>query len=811
MAVAQPDAKLVEHAHLISRMKKYKFLKEMTEDDFRDRVIRPLFYRLGFGDGRDVCGPDEEGKDAIFILTNPLGLDDLIVVQTKAGNLNLASKASDNLLNAIAQLRTAFETAVPLIKPKQKRLPSKVILCASGKMNTAARKHVADEIKQPHLNLLDADDLIPEIDSRFPELWLDIDAEVMPYMRAVRRAIEQSSESLAITELLPGTSAAATDAMFLELYLWRNVLKLRRRKGTTERIPKFIEIPAVSVLGKSERLVLILGEGGSGKSTALRRMAYVLAGRALAAEPAFLIPVLIRAADVARRPSETILDFAVAECTRLTGSTKPPFGADELRNGRVVILLDGLDEVPPDSEKQSVIQRVIDFAEAYPKCLVVITSREYAFLRHLNALDRFTRYRVRKISLKQAEQLVDKLEKKGSLPPATSKELMRRLEEIHGMELNPLLVTVFAATTEWARQDIPANITELFKKFTEMMLGRWDASKGFGQQFHAPLKGFVLSKIAFEMHLARQSDIGVDDFRARVASELQNRGYEADAETLVDEIVDRSGLIRVIGDRLEFRHLLLQEFFAGRGIPSDELAVTLVFEDWWRRALVFYFGDRPSDSAGLSKVRSALPSRAPLERFIAAGTLGLALQASYLLPVREKIEGMVEVIETLADVKDDVIAGMPGAAQFPITRFLGYYLNGRDSVALASLENFVEEITTDWDAAEASEERREQRLFWLIVGLLEAGRVTEAEKLVSSFRPRDAQLLLGIHLGCVLIQHIRVSTDAQKKSAKRICDSLADDIEHLKRQVLNEFRTELIEVRQGEVKAISGGGSDTTD
>ena len=60
--------------------------------------------------------------------------------------------------------------------------------------------------------------------------------------------------------------------------------------------------------------------------------------------------------------------------------------------------------------------------------------------------------------------------------------------------MNRLLVTVFVATTDYSRKDIPANITELFKKYTEMMLGRWDASKGLAQQYQAPLKDFVLPK-----------------------------------------------------------------------------------------------------------------------------------------------------------------------------------------------------------------------------------------------------------------------------------------------------------------------------
>ena len=47
--------------------KKQEYLRAFSEDDFRDQVLRPLFLRKGLTDGRDYCGPTEEGKDCLFI------------------------------------------------------------------------------------------------------------------------------------------------------------------------------------------------------------------------------------------------------------------------------------------------------------------------------------------------------------------------------------------------------------------------------------------------------------------------------------------------------------------------------------------------------------------------------------------------------------------------------------------------------------------------------------------------------------------------------------------------------------------------
>ena len=57
--------------------------------------------------------------------------------------------------------------------------------------------------------------------------------------------------------------------------------------------------------------------------------------------------------------------------------------------------------------------------------------------------------------------------------------------------------------------DIPENITELFKKYTELMLGLWNRSKTVGQQLESPVKDMLLCRIAYEMHAERLTSISI--------------------------------------------------------------------------------------------------------------------------------------------------------------------------------------------------------------------------------------------------------------------------------------------------------------
>ena len=267
----------------ISRFKKQRHLLSMSEGRFRDEVVRPIFFRQGFTDGRDVCGPFEKGKDAVFLSTDKLGMDDVYVVQTKQGPINLSRKAGSNLIEAVTQLRTALETKVPFVKTKKKQPPTKVVLCVSGKINEAARQHIVEEIGDPRILFMDSDDLIPRIDDLFPELWLGIDAQVAPYFRKLKELIELSDDSMAMAELLPRDSQVgiAADQSFVMLQLYRMVAKVKKISGQMKKVPQFVQLPITGLLSRRKRLSVVLGGAGSGKSTGLKDFVYVLAGSAV--------------------------------------------------------------------------------------------------------------------------------------------------------------------------------------------------------------------------------------------------------------------------------------------------------------------------------------------------------------------------------------------------------------------------------------------------------------------------------------------------------------------------------------------------
>ena len=790
----------------IPRFKKERHLRSLSEDDFRDTVVRPLLLRLGYKDGRDLCGPAEAGKDAIFSETNKLGLTDIIAVQTKKGNLSLASKVSANLVAATTQLNTALSTPVTLLATKERVRPNKAILCASGKINDAAKQHVRSEITNPNVLFLDADELIPLVDKNIPEVWLGINMELLQYFEAIKELVEDTSILPPAVQRAPGASVfgvAASDSKFVPLNLFRTVVKLKRgRRGKTQRYTDFEEFPFHAVANKKHQRVLVLGDAGSGKSTGLLRIAYALARLGLEEGGQHRIPVLVRALDILHESPRSMRDICAIASKPLSGTDRACFSTKDLVEGNVILLIDSLDELPTDEARSFVLKLVEDALQAYPLVKVVATSRPYAFTGYLPELTRFVEYAVSPITWKQARRILNSIKSQKALDVAPQ-ELLRRLERMHGIELNPLLVTVFAATTDYSKQDIPANITELFKKFTELMLGRWDESKGLSFQYQAPVKDFVLTKLAFDMHSERLTRIRREDAEAIVKRELVKRGYEADAAILLSEIFDRSGLFRIIDDDMEFRHHLLQEFFAGRGIESAEICRPLVGDDWWQRALVFYFGEHPQQVSELEHLARSVTSTNAKQSLVGATTVGLALQACYLSPVVQKLDVWKWVVDALSACRKAFVEAVAETRNYPLLGFVDYYLRSRDAVALSNLKASVKELVAWSEEPQAiAALDPDARRFWLIAGLIESGAIHEAKRLVDDFRPKDPLLTLAIHLGCSLVAKIKPVPPYDRKVAEQVLANLDDVVSGMRNQLIQEFDSILLELRHNKPTAV---------
>jgi hypothetical protein len=300
----------------------------------------------------------------------------------------------------------------------------------------------------------------------------------------------------------------------------------------------------------------------------------------------------------------------------------------------------------------------------------------------------------------------------------------------------------------------------------------------------------------------------VEEFIAFFDTNLRNRGHEADVNQLVEECLNRSGLFRVLGNRVEFRHHLLQEFFAGRGIPSAKELERLVSNDWWQRAIIFYFGDHPGEIQAFNSLLPALEGKTPEELYVATVSLGLGLQACYLIETNEKLKVFGWVLRNIASAKKYFLESIDPSHKVPLAGFCAYFLISKDAVACNILCDNFEKIETSLVTKDTSAEDREMLQFWMLVGHLECAITEELRDKIRHFHPSDPRLLFAIHLGSFFAQNIRVCSKPEKKLAGEICQAVAGTVGALRKQIISELKSELLELRQGKLSAIEAPKSE---
>ena len=776
-------------------------LAKMSERDFRDRIVRPAFLALKYRDGRELHGPDEEGKDVIFIEDDKFGETRVVCVQTKKGNLTMASSASKNIETAVTQMRMALTTPISLLTTREKRYADEVVLCASGTINKRAIEHIVSELARDRgIRFLDAESLINVIDEHCPQVWQGISIDVFAHYDSIRKHVEHEASDI----IAP---SAANDNTFVQLTFYRTKPKRIKHHHRVREVLDFEELRVHELI--SQGVVLVVGDAGSGKSTALWRVAYEIVRRDRG--KGNRIPVIVSARDLKLdAPEVSELVNQVKQLSEKLSHVPDLFSTEDLSRGRIVLLVDGLDEITDMGRRRAFCDALMRFFSCYPKCALIMTTRpDIETESHLKEKGASV-YSVAPVSWNQVNKIVKqalshRAFKTNQMDTITkgAQRVLRQIEEVHGFQLTPLLATVYAASAEFSRSDVPANVTEVFKKYSELMLGRWDEKKGLGQQVQAQIKDFLLRKIAYKMHREQRLCVSASEFGNEVALLLAELGHPLNAQEIVDELLKRSRLLRTNGQEVSFSHLLLQEFFAGRAISESEV-IRYVEDRWWTKALVFYYGEHADRADHLRQLQTCM--RKKKQTPTAYRTIGLALQASYLSPVKTKQDVWLDVTFELSKFMAKSIQSC-GGTLFPIIQTTFSYLELRDAVPFAALGSDAvrKYVIEGIDKSNANADGEAAR-FWYVTALLESGLVDRAYEFLKSYRFRERRYYLWIFMGALFIEKIVPMNRDQKNVARKIREEYHSQASPFIDDFSKGYRTLLLEKRESGIVEVSEQG-----
>ncbi|MBD1218988.1 MAG: NACHT domain-containing protein [Aphanizomenon flos-aquae Clear-A1] len=342
----------------------------------------------------------------------------------------------------------------------------------------------------------------------------------------------------------------------------------------------------IEVANKKQYL-MVLGGPGAGKSTFLRKMGLEALKVKKGGFKHSCIPVFI---ELKRFTSSEInIEKFIIEEFRICNFPDPEkFTAKALEQGKLLILLDGLDEVPSQNLNET-INQIQNFVDKYDQNRFIASCRTAASRGNFR---RFSDVAMADFDDEQIQQFINnwfqKEEDKQAKTGDKCWELLQKPENQAAKELahTPLLLTFLCLVYDRS-QNFPNNRSVLYKNALRILLEEWAAEKRIlrdeiYQGLHTELEEVLLSKIAYTGFASNrlffsQSEI-VDQIKTFLAGNL-NAPQHLNGEAVLNAIAIQQGiLVERARDVFSFSHLTLQEYLTAQYIDDNRLVEKLVTE-----------------------------------------------------------------------------------------------------------------------------------------------------------------------------------------------------------------------------------------
>ncbi|MFN6571111.1 NACHT domain-containing protein [Dendronalium sp. ChiSLP03b] len=352
-------------------------------------------------------------------------------------------------------------------------------------------------------------------------------------------------------------------------------------------------------VANDKQYLMVLGSPGAGKSTFLRKMGLeALKGKRGGFQHS-CIPVFI---ELKRFTSSDInIENFIAEEFRICGFPEPnQFTAKALEQGKLLILLDGLDEVPTKNST-NVISHIQDFVDTYDKNRFITSCRVAAYRHNFR---RFTDVAMADFDDIQIENFINNWFKS---KPDVGKDCWQKLnsqEYTAAKELTqtPLLLTLVCLLYQRSGK-IPTNRATLYERALRVLLEEWAGEKGIAQEdlykgLDTKRKEMILSEIAHDafqedrLFLPRREI--ADKIAKLLAEMLPDEKFINGIDVLKSIEVQHGVLVERADSIYSFSHLTLQEYLTAQYIDDhrhiEKLVTEHLTDERWKEVFLLVAG-----------------------------------------------------------------------------------------------------------------------------------------------------------------------------------------------------------------------------
>lgn len=587
-------SQIILHAKALTRSERKNIIISFKETDLH-KSLKELFEAMEPNYTVEVThGINEFGKDLVIVKKDHLGID-VIGVIVKKGDIkaktlgqvdeivsktkNVFTKTVDKKLIEIESQITQAITHKSEMKSIFSKLPIlKVLIVLVGDISSQARERLSKEIEVNH-EIKDIDWLIDTFTDYYPQFFFE--GNLINF-------IQERIQKLEINNLFQKRGKNLSDC-FVEPIVDKSESPFTLDETNFSTIPvskKFPFLQLKNLLDSSNKRIILKGDPGVGKSISLKKLAIdtlkessklVLKGLK---KNKVNLPLLLSANE--------FLNYTDVESLLTSNIPKEIIEKFKIN----ILMIDGLDEVTFEKRKE-----VIDKADLYAQnlsCSLVITTRKEDISNVISS--KFEKYDLLPFEYNQALRLFEKLTKSKEVLGTLKVGLDRVKYKIPMVPLSLLLLIELVEE----HQEIPASLTELYDRFFDLMLGRWDKEKGIQVLFDYYIKRKYLSELAYEEFFKKDRiEISNDEFDIFSNKYTEKYGWDHLEFGKFIEEIKRAGIIgirkKVIFCHRSFLDYAVAEYIHYRRAELkdlDDFIVNIYFDNTWYDVAFFYIGMR---------------------------------------------------------------------------------------------------------------------------------------------------------------------------------------------------------------------------
>ena len=330
-----------------------------------------------------------------------------------------------------------------------------------------------------------------------------------------------------------------------------------------------------------EPRLMVLGSPGIGKSTFLRKVGLEALKWQTARYRHEVIPVFIELKQFGDRHSE--IEKLIAEEFETCGFPNAEgFTQNLLQAGKLLILLDGLDEVPTVFVDRA-IEQIGRLVDRYDKNRFIASCRIAAYK---GGFPRFSDVTMANFDDSQIQTFVRQWFRREPKIAEQYWELLNSSDYKAVKELGqtPLLLTLLCAVYDES-QSLPKQRAALYGEALEVWLKKWAAERRVHrdpiyQELNLQLEQVLLSEIAYQSFAEDQLFFSKRELTEQIRAFLMNNlnaPKHLDAEKVLYAIQVQQGiLVERARDTYSFSHLTFQEYLTAQYIVDEQHLEVLV-------------------------------------------------------------------------------------------------------------------------------------------------------------------------------------------------------------------------------------------